>query len=394
MAKRDYFEVLGVSRDASDDEIKKAYKKLAIKYHPDRQGDKSEAEKKAAEEKFKEAAEAYDILRDPQKREQYKQFGHAAFEHGGAGGGGPFGAGMSMDDIFSMFGDIFGGRGGGFGGGFGRGGYGRAQKPVYKGRDQRMQIELDLNEVVNGAKKKFKLRTDVKCPHCNGSGSTDGKLEKCGSCGGQGYTIRTQQSLFGMMQSQVECRACGGEGEIIKNKCPHCGGEGIIKGEKLVELDLPAGMIEGYAFNSAGNGGAGRRNGVSGDLQVLIHEKPHPELVRDGLDLIYNLLLTIPQATLGCSVEVPTHDGKAKINIQPGTQPGTVLRLRNKGIPDVNSYVHSKGDELINISVYIPETLTKEERKAIETLQGSDNMSAPTSIKDKIFNHFRSYFKK
>lgn len=379
VAKRDYYEVLGVSKTASDDEIKKAYKKMAIKYHPDRNpGDKQ------AEEKFKEAAEAYDVLHDPQKRQRYDQFGPDAFAPG-AGGFGGGGQGMSMDDIFSMFGDIFGG-------GFGGGG-GQRRKPVYKGQDLRMRIELDLNEIINGVTKKFNVRTDITCPHCNGSGSEDGQESTCGICNGQGIVYRTRRTMFGIMQTQDVCDTCHGEGTVIKNKCKHCNGEGIVKGEKQVEVELPAGLVEGYAYNFQGKGGAGRRNGVDGDLQILVHEKPHPELLRDGADLIYNLLLTIPQAVLGCTLEVPTHDGKAKITIPSGTQPGTVLRLRNKGIPDINSYGNQRGDEIINISVYMPETLSKDEKKAIEALAEGDNIKPSSSIKEKIFSHFRAYFK-
>ena len=385
MAKRDFYEVLGVSKTASDDEIKRAYKKMAIKYHPDRNpGDKT------AEEKFKEAAEAYDVLRDPQKRRQYDQFGSDAFSPGAGGFGG--GQGMSMDDIFSMFGDIFGG--GGFGGFGGFGGGGQRRKPVYKGQDLRMRIELELNAIVHGVTKKFNLRTDIQCPHCKGTGSEDGQEATCSNCNGQGTVYKTRQTMLGIMQTQTVCETCQGEGTVIKNKCSHCHGEGIVKGEKQVEVELPAGLIEGYAYNFQGKGGAGRRNGVDGDLQILVHEKPHPELVRDGCDLVYNLLLTIPQAVLGTSLEVPTHDGQAKITIPSGTQPGTVLRLKGKGIPDINGYGHQKGDEIINITVYMPETLNKEERKAIETLASSDNIKPSTGIKDKIFSHFRAYFKK
>lgn len=390
MAKRDYYEVLGVDKKATDDQIKRAYKKMAIKYHPDRNPGNKEAE-----EKFKEAAEAYDVLRDPQKRQRYDQFGPDAFSPGANAGGAYGGAGMSMDDIFSMFGDIFGGHGGfggaGFGGFSGFGG-GRPSKPVYKGQDQRMRIQLDLNEIVNGVTKKFKLRTDITCEHCKGTGSADGQTETCSTCHGSGYVIRQQRSILGMMQTQSLCPDCQGEGTVIKNKCPHCHGEGIVKGDKLVEVDLPGGLVEGYAYNFQGKGGAGRRGGVNGDLQVIVTEKPHPDLVRDGCDLIYNLVLTVSQAALGCTLEVPTYDGKAKITIQPGTQPGTVLRLRGKGIPDINSYNHAKGDEVINITVYIPETLSRDEKKAIESFGESDNFRPSTSIKEKIFKHFRSYF--
>lgn len=391
MAKRDYYEVLGVAKTATDDEIKKAYKKLAIKYHPDRQTGKSDAEKKKAEEAMKECTEAYGVLRDPQKRQQYDQFGFNG--PGGFGGQGGFG-GFSDFDLNDIINSVFGGGFGGFGGGFG-GRSGRPQKPVYKGRDQRMRVELDLSEIVNGTTKKFKLKNDVKCPHCNGTGSTDGKTETCHTCNGQGYVLRSQQSFFGMMQTQSVCPDCHGEGTIIKNRCTHCHGEGIVPGESVVEVNFPAGLGEGMVLNVDGKGGAGRRNGVNGDLQVIIKEKQHPELLRDGNDLIYNLLLSVPQATLGCSVEVPTVDGHAKIKIEPGTQPGTVLRLRDKGIPEVQGYNRGrKGDELVNISIYIPKELNKDERKSMEHMMDSENFKPHDSVKKSIFDHFKSYFKK
>lgn len=380
MSKRDYYEVLGVNKDASDDEIKKAYKKMAIKYHPDRNPGNKEAE-----DKFKEAAEAYDVLRDPQKRQQYDQFGHAGL--GGAGGFGG-GASMNMDDIFSMFGDIFGGRGfGGFGGGE------RYSKPQFRGRDQRLRIELDLQEIVNGTTKKFKLKNDVTCTHCHGTGSSDGKTSTCPTCNGAGYVMRTQQSIFGMMQSQSVCPECHGEGTVIKNKCSHCHGEGIVPGETLVEVNFPAGLSEGMVLTLEGKGGAGRRNGVNGNLQIIIKEKQHETLVRDGNDLVYNLLLSLPDAVLGGSVEVPTIDGKAKIKIEPGTQSGTVLRLRGKGIPEMQGYNKGKrGDEVVNVSVYIPETLSKEEKDFFEKMRKSDNVVPSESVRSKIFKKFRSYF--
>ena len=380
MAKRDYYEVLGVNKDASDDEIKKAYKKMAIKYHPDRNpGDKK------AEEMFKEAAEAYDVLRDANKRRQYDQFGHEGV--GGAAGFG--GAGMNVDDIFSMFGDIFGGRGfGGFGGFGGE----RYSRPMYRGKDQRLKIELDLTEIVNGTTKKFKLKNDVVCEHCHGSGSEDGQVSTCPTCNGSGYVVRTQQGIFGLMQSQSVCPECHGEGKVIKNKCHICHGEGIKQGETIVEVNFPAGLSEGMVLTLEGKGGAGRRNGVNGDLQIIIKEKPHETLVRDGNDLVYNLLLSLPQAILGDTMEVPTVDGKAKITIEPGTQPGTILRLKGKGVPEVQGYRNSRGDEIINISIYIPETLSKDEKEFFQKMRKSDNVSPSESVKKNIFKKFRAYF--
>ena len=382
MAKRDYYEVLGVQKNASEDEIKRAYKKMAIQYHPDRNpGDKE------AEEKFKEAAEAYEVLHDPQKRQRYDQFGFDAVS--GVGGGGGF---TDVNDIFSAFGDIFESMGFGGFGGFG-GGRGRRQKPVYKGRDQRLRVELTLEEIVNGTTKKFKIKNDVVCDHCHGSGSEDGKVETCTRCGGSGVVVQTHQSVFGMMQSQSVCPDCHGEGTVIKNKCHDCHGEGIKPGESIIEVNFPAGLAEGMVLNLDGKGGAGPHNGVPGDLQIIIKEKENDTFLRDGNDLVYNLLLTIPQAVLGCSLEVPTIDGKAKINIAPGTQPGTVLRLRGKGIPEVQGYNRGqRGDEVINISVYMPETLSREEKEALKRFDGSDNFQPSESIKKKIFNKFRSYF--
>ncbi len=392
--KRDYYEVLGVQKGASDDEIKKAYKKLAIKYHPDRNpGDKN------AEDKFKEAAEAYEVLHDPQKRQQYDQFGFEIL--GGATGFGN-GQGMDMNDIFSHFSDIFeemgfgGGRGFGgfssFGGGFGGGGR-RQQKPVFKGRDQRLRVELTLDEIVNGCTKKFKIKNDVTCDNCHGTGSEDGKIDQCPTCHGTGYVVRSQKSIFGMMQTQSACPDCHGEGTVIKNKCSHCHGEGIKPGETIVEVNFPAGLQEGMVLTLDGKGGAGRHNGVNGDLQIIIKEKQNPELIRDGNDLIYNLLLSIPQAVLGCTIEVPTVDGRARLNIPAGTQPGTVMRLRGKGVPQVQGYNRGqRGDELVNISVYMPQTLNREEKQALEKMQESDNFKPQESVKQSIFNRFKSYF--
>ena len=386
MAKRDYYEVLGVGKDASADEIKKAYRKMAMKYHPDKNpGDKD------AEEKFKEAAEAYSVLKDPEKKAQYDQFGHAGM-NGGAGGFGG-GASMDMDDIFSMFGDIFGGRGfgGGFGGfgGFGGGGGGQQQQR-YRGSDLRVKVKLNLNEISEGVNKKFKLKKSITCPHCGGSGAENGAVETCPDCHGTGRVIRTQQSFFGMMRSEEACPRCNGEGKIIKTKCPHCNGEGIIAGEEVVEANIPAGVQEGMALTMRGKGNAGRRNGIPGDLQIIIEEEEHPTLVRQNNDLIFSLLLDIPTAALGGTVEVPTIDGKAKVTIEPGTQPGKTMRLRGKGLPVINR--SERGDIIINISVYIPETLSKDEKKCIEKFKESENFRPSTSIKDKIFRRFKQFF--
>ena len=386
MAKRDYYEVLGVDRNASANDIKKAYRKLAIQYHPDRQHEKSEAEKKEAEEKFKEAAEAYSVLSDADKKARYDQFGHEGL--GGAGNG--FGgAGMDMNDIFSMFGDIFGGRGG-FGGFGGFGGGGSAGARKFRGSDQRVKVKLNLQEISTGVTKKFKLKKYVTCTHCGGSGAEGGATETCPDCKGTGRVIRTQQSFFGMMRTEVDCPRCSGQGKIIKDKCKHCGGDGVVLGEEVVEVQIPAGVMDGMQLSMRGKGNAGKMNGVSGDLLILVEEEKHPTLVRDENDLIYSLFLDIPTAALGGFAEIPTIDGKAKVTIDPGTQPGKVLRLRGKGLPTLNGY--GKGDIVVNISVYIPETLSKEEKKEIENFRNSDNFRPSESIKEKIFRRFKNFF--
>ena len=379
MAKRDYYEVLGVDRNASASDIKKAYRKLAIQYHPDKNPDNKEAE-----EKFKEAAEAYSVLSDADKKARYDQFGHE-----GLGGAGGFnGAGMDMNDIFSMFGDIFGGRGG-FGG-FGGFGGGSAGPQKFRGSDQRVKVKLNLQEIANGATKKFKLKKYVKCTHCGGSGAEGNATETCPECNGSGRVIRTQQSFFGIMRSEVACPRCNGEGKIIKNCCKHCNGEGIVMGEEVVEVQIPAGVMEGMQLSMRGKGNAGKRNGINGDLLILIEEEAHPTLVRDENNLVYSLLLDIPTAALGGFAEIPTIEGKAKVTIDPGTQPGKVLRLRGKGLPTLNGY--GKGDIVVNISVYIPETLSKDEKTQIEKFKDSDNFRPSESIKEKIFRRFRNFF--
>ena len=381
MEKRDYYEVLEVEKTASVEEIKKAYRKKAIQYHPDKNpGDK------VAEEKFKEAAEAYDVLSNADKRARYDQFGHAGMS-GAAGNGGPFGGfseGMSMDDIFSMFGDIFGGRGGGFGGV-------SSQRPRFRGSDLRVKVKLNLKEISTGVEKKFKLKKYVACDHCHGSGAEgNGGSETCSTCKGSGTVIRNQQTILGTMQTRATCPTCGGEGKIIKNKCKVCAGEGIVYGEEVVSVNIPKGVMEGMQLSMGGKGNAGKHNGVPGDLLILVEEEQDKELIRDENDLIYNLLLSFPTAALGGAVEIPTIDGKVKVKIESGTQPGKVLRLRGKGLPSVNGY--GTGDLLVNVSVYVKETLNKDEKKALEEMESSDNFKPNTSIKEKIFKKFKSLF--
>ncbi len=392
MAKRDYYEVLGVQKSASADEIKKAYKKMAIKYHPDRQSGKSDAEKKEAEEKFKEAAEAYSVLSDATKRQQYDQFGFDGPNMGGGFGGG-FG-GFDMNDILnSVFGSGFDFGGSGFGDFFG-GGRGSRRSSVHRGADLRLKVRLSLQEVATGVTKKFKVRKDVKCPHCNGTGAEGNAVpETCQKCHGSGYVLRSQQSLFGMVQTQSPCPDCQGEGTVIKNKCNHCHGTGVVKGEEVIEVEIPAGVQDGMVVTIPNKGNAGQKNGVSGDIQVFITEEQNDTFIRDGNDIRYNLLLDFPTAALGGKVEVPTIDGrKLAVTIEPGTQPGKSLRLRGKGLPAVKGYGYGTGDMVLNISVFVPKTLSKDERKALETLRNSDNFKGDNQTKRTIFERFRSYF--
>ena len=385
MAKRDYYEVLGVDKSASDDEIKKAYRKIAIKYHPDRNPGNKEAE-----EKFKEAAEAYDVLRDPQKRQQYDQFGFDGPQGFGGFGGG---ASMDMNDIFSMFGDIFGGHGGGFSGfgGFGGGGQVRQNQ----GSDLRIKVKLTLQEIATGVTKKFKIHKDVVCPTCHGTGCEgDSKPETCPTCHGSGVTVKTIRSMFGMMQTQVACPNCHGEGTIIKNKCKDCGGDGIKKGEEVVEINIPAGVEDGMVVNITGKGNAGKRGGVNGDIQVLIVEEKNDTFQRAGKDLYYNLVLDFSTACLGGEVEIPLIDGgKTTVKIEPGTQPGKQLRLRGKGLPPVQGYGYGKGDLYVNITVYVPTTLSKEEKELVKKFKECDNFTADNVTKKNLFDSLKNLFK-
>jgi molecular chaperone DnaJ len=380
MSKRDYYEILGVNKSASDDEIKKAYRKLAIKYHPDKNPDD-----KGAEDKFKEAAEAYEILSNPEKRQRYNQFGHAGVGGASQGGGGGFGGGMNMDDIFSQFGDIFGG--GGFGGGSRNGGGRR----VVRGSNLRIKVKLNLQEVAKGAEKKLKVNKFVSCGTCKGSGAKNGQFETCKLCNGSGVQVRTQQTFLGAMQTQTTCSGCNGEGKTVKDKCNTCHGDGIVRAEEVITINIPAGVAEGMQLSVGGKGNAAPRGGINGDLLVLIEEEEHPELKRDGSNLFYDGYVSFADAALGTSIEIPTVDAKVKIKIEPGTQSGKVLRLKGKGLPDVNSY--GTGDLLVNINVWTPQTLTAEEKKILENLKDSKNFAPNPNRKEKgFFDRMKEYF--
>ena len=385
--KRDYYEVLGVSKSATPEEIKKAYRQLALKYHPDRNPDD-----KDAEEKFKEAAEAYSVLSDADKRARYDRYGFAGMNGGSASGGG-FGGGFgdfNLNDILnSVFGsgfDFGGFNFGGFGGGSSRGGVARQ-----RGSNIRVKVKLNLQEIAKGVKKKIKVNKYVACDHCHGSGSENGATETCPTCHGRGQVVQTVNSFFGAMQTASVCPTCGGTGQIIKNKCKHCQGEGIMKGEEIIDIEIPAGVGNDMQLTVRGKGNAGPRNGINGDLIVVIEEEESKDFERDGNNLIYNLFLTIPEAILGTQAEVPTIDGKVRVKIAPGTQSGKVLRLRGKGLPNINSY--GSGDMLVNVNVWIPKKVTKEEEKMLEELAKSENFKPnPTDEEKSFFNRIRDYF--
>ena len=386
MSKRDYYEVLGVGKSASADEIKTAYRKKAIQYHPDKNpGDKE------AEEKFKEAAEAYDVLSNQDKRERYDRFGHAGVGSSAAGGG--FSGGMTMEDIFAQFGDLFGGHFSSFGNFSGFGGFGsrssRGGRATPRGSDLRVKVKLTLKEIAYGVEKKIKVKKQVPCKKCQGSGAEDDKsITTCQTCHGDGYVTRVQSTFIGQMQTQSVCSSCNGQGKTITKKCPACYGEGILRDDEVIEINIPAGVMEGMQLSVRRKGNAARFGGINGDLLVVIEEEPDKELLRDENDLIYNLLLTVPQAILGDTVEVPIVDGRAKLKIEPGTQPGKILRLRGKGLPSLNGY--GMGDLLVNVSVYIPESLSSEEKSSIRKLESSPNFQPSQSIKEKIFSKLKN----
>ncbi len=377
MSKRDYYVILGVSRTATQEEIKKAYRKQALKYHPDKNPGDPEAE-----EKFKEAAEAYEILSDPEKRSRYDQFGHA-----GVGSSSGFGgAGMNMDDIFEHFGDIFGGFGfSGFGGG-------HSSSRHSRGSNIRIKVRLTLEEIAHGTEKKIKIQKDIPCPACHGTGAKDGTaFTTCPTCHGRGQVTRVVNTFLGRMQTTTTCPTCHGQGKIIQEKCPVCHGEGVVKGEEVIKINIPAGVEDGMQLSLNSQGNASRRGGLKGDLIVLIEEVEHPDLIRDGKNLIYPLYLSITQAALGTQAEVPAVDGKIKIRIEPGTQPGKVLRIRGKGLPDIHGY--GKGDLLIYINVWIPKNLSRDEKRILEKLDESEEFKPKPPRHDKsFFEKVRNFF--
>lgn len=388
MAKRDYYEVLGVGKGAGADEIKKSYRKIAMKYHPDRnQGDAT------AEEKFKEAAEAYDVLSDSDKKARYDRFGHAGM--GGASGGGGHHGGMNMDDIFSNFGDIFGDEG--FGSFFGGGG-GRSNGPRRgtRGANLRVKLKLDYSEIANGANKKIKVKKYVSCNTCHGSGAKDSSsVQTCGTCGGNGQVRKVTSTFLGQMQTVSTCPTCNGEGTQIKSKCTACKGEGRVYGEETINIDIPAGVYDGMQLSMSGAGNAGERGGPKGDLLILIEEEKHAKLKRNELDVIYHLHLSFTDVVNGTQVEVPTIDGKAKIKIPAGTQGGKIFRLKGKGFPAFQSY--EKGDQLVEVNVWTPQQLSPEEKALVDKLADSPNFQPgenadkereDRSIFDKIKNAF------
>jgi molecular chaperone DnaJ len=379
MTKRDYYEILGVAKSATADEIKKAYRKVAMQFHPDRNpGDKS------AEEKFKEAAEAYEILSDQDKRAQYDRFGHAGVAGNARGGYG--GGGMNMDDIFSQFGDIFGEDI--FENFFGGNGRGRAQggRPRgSRGSNLRIKLKLNYEEIAKGASKTVKVKKYIVCTTCAGNGAKDkNSIQSCGTCGGSGQVRRVTNTFLGQMQTVTTCPSCNGEGTTVTHKCGSCKGEGRVYGEETVTMDIPAGVQEGMQLNLGGKGNAGERGGSPGDLIILIEEEQHEHLQRDGLNVVFDLHISIPDVVFGTNLEVPTIDGKAKIKIPAGTQSGKIFRLKGKGFPSINNN-YEKGDQLIHVNVWTPQHLNAEERSQMEKFQASDNFTPKPEKNEKSF---------
>jgi len=378
MTKRDYYEILGVSKGASADEIKKSYRKVAMQYHPDRNpGDKS------AEEKFKEAAEAYEILSDQDKRAQYDRYGHAGVSSNGRGG---YSGGMNMEDIFSQFGDIFGEDifGSFFGGGGGQRTRGGQRARGVRGSNLRIKLKLTYEEIAKGVTKNIKVKKYVSCNVCQGSGAKDkNSVQTCNTCGGSGQVRRVTNTFLGQMQTVTTCPNCNGEGTSITAKCNSCKGEGRVYSEETVTIDIPAGVQEGMQLNISGRGNSGERGGSAGDLIILIEEEQDKELQREGLNVVYDLHISFTDAAFGTQLEVPTIDGRAKIKIPAGTQSGKIFRLKGKGFPAVNSY--EKGDQLVHVNVWTPQHLTSEEKTLLEKLSKSPNFKPNPDKNEKSF---------
>lgn len=378
---RDYYEILGMPKTASPDELKKAYRKLALRYHPDRnQGDAS------AEDNFKEAAEAYEVLSDPAKRERYDQFGHAGVRGSAAGGGAGF---QDINDIFSAFSDIFGSGGSIFDEMFGgRAQHGRVRRQGRPGSDLRIKLPLSLEDIADGTEKKIKVRKHISCKACSGKGVSDSAsgYETCHTCQGHGEVRQVTRSVFGQFVNVQPCPACRGEGRVIKNPCEICSGQGRVKGEETINITVPAGVLEGHYLTLRRAGNAGLRGGPSGDLRVEIIEKPHEYFNRDGLDIYYELYLSIPDAALGTEVEVPTLKGRARLQVDPGVQSGKILRMRGRGIPDIES--NHTGDQMVRIHVWTPTSLTDQDIEILEGLRNSESFTPdPESMGDR-----RSFF--
>lgn len=360
MAQRDYYDILGVSKNASPEELKKAYRKLAIKYHPDKNPDDHDAEAK-----FKEAAEAYDVLSNPEKKQRYDQFGHQAMGRGQGRGPAQH---MNMDDIFSHFGDIFGNDDTFFSGARARG--------VARASNLRIKVKLTLQEIVNGVEKKIKVHKQVLCNSCGATGAKDKSAFKtCKTCGGAGVLRQVTQTFLGQMQTSSTCPTCNGEGNSITDKCTQCHGNGVLLADETIAINIPAGVCQGMQLNVSGKGNAAPRNGIPGDLIVIIEEVQHPTLARENTHIVYDLNISFFDAVLGANVDVPTVDGKARIKIDPGTQSGKVLRLRGKGIPDINS--RTRGDQMIYVNVWTPQKLSQKETDILLQLKNSENFLPP-----------------
>jgi len=387
MSKRDYYEVLGLSKGATEKEIKDAYRKLAIKYHPDRnQGDK------AAEEKFKEAAEAYDVLGTAEKKQKYDQFGHQAFDGNGGFGGGGFNGGMNMEDIFRNFGDVFGGSGGGFEGFFGGSAHGGTRSN--KGSSIRITTKLTLEEIAKGVTKKVNIPRKTNCKPCSGSGAASeaNAKENCKRCNGSGVIRKVQSTFLGQFQTETVCPTCEGKGDVILKPCKECNGKGVTTSKDALDINIPAGVQQGMSLSLRGEGNQGENGGSRGDLIVQIEEIEHATFIRDDKNIIYNLNINFANLALGADIVVPTIDGYVKINIKAGTHAGKILRLSGKGIPDVNGY--GKGDQLIVINAWTPQHLSKEEKKAMENLVNSSNFNPDVNAKSKdgFFSKMKDFF--